>query len=174
MTKMADEITSLERDIAQCAFEKLVIDELTEQFKWHEQDVKARFLESVDGLDGAKKNSDLFGDMASLSKVKGKSGTEGDVSYVGDMRLFEKWCRDNVEALVDFAKANADDFATYVLRESGEVVDGSKPEHFKTPDKPPYAKWNLKRPEMKSFLMENYGFELDSAMPNLLEGGSIV
>lgn len=167
------EIVPLRRDIAQAAFEKLVIDELTEQFKWHEQAVKERFLAAAGDMDGAKVESDLFEGLASLSKVSGKKGKEGIACYVGDADKFARWCRANVEAMVEYCTRNADDFATFILKETGEEPDGAKAEYFKTPNKPSYARWNIKRDEMKELLSREYGFELDAAMPRLLESGKI-
>lgn len=168
-----NELASLRRDMSQVAFEKLVIEELTEQFKWHESDVKARFMDATSGMDGAKVEADLFDGLASLSKVSGKKGSEGMACYVGDHDKFRSWCRANVEAMVEYVERNADDFATFVLKETGEEPDGAKAEHFRTPDKPPYARWNLKRDDMKELLSSEYGFELDAAMPRLMEGTDI-
>lgn len=172
MEEIRKQEETLERQIAKVAFEKLIVDELTEQFKVDEMKVKERFMSSVEGLDGARKASDAFGDSASLSKVKGAKGSEGDACYVGDTRLFEAWCRANTEAVIEYLLDNADDFATWVLKDSGELVDGARAEHFKTPDRPSYAKWNLKRDEMKNTLERVYGFKLEMAMPKLLEGVS--
>lgn len=169
---MPDEMT-LEQQISQVAFEKLVIDELTDQFKRDEMAVKDRFMDSVAELDGARKASDAFGDHASLSKVRGRKGQSGIACYVGDMGKFEKWCRENAPMLVEYALKHADDVATWVVNATGEEPSGSKAEHFKTPDGKPYAKWTLKRDEMKAILKDEYGFELDAAMPKLLEGGEV-
>lgn len=169
---MPDEMT-LEQQISQVAFEKLVIDELTEQFKVDEMNVKERFMSAVEGLDGARKASDAFGDHASLSKVRGRKGQSGIACYVGDMGKFEKWCRENAPMLVEYALKHADDVATWVVVNTGEEPSGSKAEHYATPDGKPYAKWNLKRDEMKAILKDEYGFELDAAMPKLLEGGEV-
>ena len=151
----------------------MLVDELTEQFKRDEADVKARFLEMVGDLDGARKSSDMFGDYASLSKVRGRRGKEHIACYVDDKDAFEQWCRDNAALLVDFAVGNAGDVARWAALNVGEEPAGVRIERHRDPDGADYAKWNLKRDEVIGILRDEYGFELDVSIPKLLEGGEL-
>ena len=165
----------IEREIAQVAFEKVLVDALAEEFKAHDARVKERFLEMTEGMDKAQKYSDVFGELCSLSKVKGKPSEKAVRCSLVEPEEALEWVDEQEPSTLGFALDNLEGFCKWHFEHTGECPPGFTVITYDTIPKPPSAKWGMKRgaPEkMFDILRDEYGFELDAAMPNLLEGGT--
>lgn len=165
----------IKRQIAQVAFEKAVVDELTDEYKAHDRALKERFLEMTDGMDKAQQYSDVFGELCSLSKVKGKPSEDAVRYDVTDQQAVIDWMDEQRPETDGFAQDNLKAFCMWWFEHTGECPPGFAAIPYKTIAQPPSAKWVTKRdarPKMFEILRDEFGFELDAAMPNLLGDGN--
>lgn len=160
----------LKRLVSELGVEKALIDTLTEQHRAKRKAVDEAFLEATAATDKATVQSDVFGAAVYMSKLPGKPSERKTRFEMRDEQAAVDWFEESKAEADGFALAYMAKFCEWWFETTGEVPGGCSATEYDTVAKPPTTRLNAKGEEVFKTLKERFGFELDAALPNLLEG----